>query len=77
MRPMTAREALEIEREEWLAKLRGDDGYSDIDVSQARRILDALVEWREEIMKDEGLTARLVAAELKLAPLERGEEPQA
>lgn len=66
MRPMTVREALQIVREYPLC----DDG------EQARRIMDALVEWREAILKNEGLTARLVAAERKLASLERGEEPQ-
>lgn len=90
MRPMTAREALELQRTGALS-FGGDYG-------QALRILDALVEWREAQReldyhlrysppvplkpikwrrRKKVLERGIHAAERKLAALERGEEPQA
>lgn len=73
MRPMTAREALEIER-----------SRSITDSGQARRLLNALVELREAdkawaaqncTLRGSALE-RLRAAGRKLTALERGEEPK-
>lgn len=78
MRPMTAREALEIERrnEDWIAA-------HPHEWEQASKIMDALVELREAIVamhragKDsESAYSEWLAAEHKLAALERGEEPK-
>lgn len=91
MRPMTAREAVTIDRTRYLHGVIG----TPADYDQARRILDALVELREASLAYVEWTraARRVdthhawtevdarknalhAAEHKLAALERGEEPE-